>query len=123
MTRSSDDSSNTSLSELSRAVCSFAQDRQWERFHDPKNLAMALASEVGELNSLLRWVSNDASDDTVRRQPMSDKVSDEIGDIGILILLLCNRAGIELGDAVERKLARNAESYPLDASIGQAERP
>jgi dCTP diphosphatase len=111
------------LSELQDEVVRFAADRDWGQFHDPKNLAMALASEAGELLALLRWVSNAQSDQAIRGTELGRSLMDEVGDVGILLLLLCRRADIDLASAVTEKLQRNAVRYPVGDSRGRAERP
>lgn len=116
-------SDTNDIRELTRLVRDFADRRDWAQFHDPKNLAMALASEVGELNALLRWVRNEAADEEVKRQPMREKIRSEIGDIGILLLELCSRAEIDLGQSVRSKLELNGARYPESVSRGRAERP
>jgi dCTP diphosphatase len=111
------------ITSLQQAAVAFARERRWQSFHDPKNLAMALASEVGELNGILRWVASDESDEVAGRPDVRTRVAQEIGDIAILLLLLCDRTQIELADAVRLKLEVNAKNYPVHASSGHAERP
>src|SRR3954464_2514339 len=101
----------------------FVAERDWAQFHDPKNLAMLLASEVGELVAEYRWVAGDAADAHSREGASRARVADEIGDVGIALLLLCDRTGIDLGDAITAKLARNSARYPADKSRGKPERP
>ena len=104
-------------------VLEFAAAREWQRFHDPKNLAMALGSEVGELAAIFRWVPNDDSDVMLDDAMVLERVADEIGDVAILLLLLCRRTGIDLEEAIRRKLERNSTNYPLETSRGGAQRP
>lgn len=111
------------IAALQDAAVVFARERKWERFHDPKNLAMALASEVGELNSILRWVASSESDDVVARPDIRTRVEQEIGDVAIVLLLLCARTRIEFASAVTAKLALNARNYPLESAVHRAERP
>jgi dCTP diphosphatase len=120
---SSDRESEATVAELTRAVKGFASARDWGQFHDPKNLAMALASEVGELTSILRWVRGDKSDAFVGQEHNRDDLKDEIGDIGICLLLLCARVDIDLASAVTDKLRKNAVKYPLGACRGRADPP
>ena len=108
---------------LQNAAVAFSRERGWEAFHNPKNLAMALASEVGELSAVLRWVASSESDDASTRPEVRARLEQEIGDVAILLLLLCHRTRIDLAGAVETKLALNARRYPVDASVGRAERP
>ena len=101
----------------------FVAERDWGQFHDPKNLAMLLASEVGELVAEYRWVAGAASDQHSRAAAPRARIADEIGDVGIALLLLCERTGIDLVQAMADKLERNRGRYPVDASRGKAERP
>jgi NTP pyrophosphatase (non-canonical NTP hydrolase) len=107
------------LAELRR----FVAERDWAQFHDPKNLAMLLASEVGELVAEYRWVDGGAADAHSRDPDARARIADEIGDVGIALLLLCDRTGIDLGDAVVAKLAKNRTRYPAETSRGKADRP
>lgn len=115
--------SRKALDEMQASVVAFAHERDWEQFHDAKNLCMALASEVGELNALLRWVRNDQVDVAVADPRKLDAMRLEIGDIAILLLLLCERTGVRLDDAVFEKLNANSEKYPMHESRGFPERP
>jgi NTP pyrophosphatase (non-canonical NTP hydrolase) len=101
----------------------FVADRDWAQFHDPKNLAMLLASEVGELVAEYRWVAGDAADAHSRAGAARERIADELGDVGIALLLLCDRTGIDLGEAIAAKLAKNRGRYPVETARGRAERP
>jgi dCTP diphosphatase len=112
-----------SLDELTAALRRFAADRDWQQFHDPKNLAMLLASEAGELVAEYRWVRGDDADARSREPEPRARIAAEIADVGIALLLLCDRIGLDLTQAMADKLARNAARYPVDRSRGRAERP
>jgi NTP pyrophosphatase (non-canonical NTP hydrolase) len=114
-------SDGTDLDALQNAVTNFAHEREWEQFHDAKNLCMALASEVGELNAVLRWLRNDEVDAAVAEQRTQSALREEIGDVAILLILLCARAGVRLGEAVLEKLELNARKYPVGESRGLPE--
>jgi len=101
----------------------FVAERDWQQFHDPKNLTMLLASEVGELVAEYRWVAGDAADAHSRDAASRARIADEIGDVGIALLLLCDRTGIDLGEAIAAKLAKNRGRYPVETARGKAERP
>ena len=107
------------LAELRR----FVRERDWEQFHDPKNLAMAIASEAGELLAEYRWVENRASDLYSEADDHRNRIAAEIGDVGIALLLLCDRVGLDLVEAMRAKLAANAVKYPVDKSRGKPEAP
>jgi NTP pyrophosphatase (non-canonical NTP hydrolase) len=101
----------------------FVAEREWEQFHDPKNLAMAVASEAGELLSEYRWVRSSEADDYTRDENAKARVSDESADVAIALILFCDRVGIRLTDAIDRKLEINRGNYPVATSRGVARRP
>jgi NTP pyrophosphatase (non-canonical NTP hydrolase) len=113
----------SSLDELVGDLRAFAAAREWQRFHDPKNLAMLVASEAGELLAEYRWVRGDEADARSREPAARARIAAEIADVGIGLLLLCDRIGLDLVAAMKDKLARNAERYPVAASRGKSERP
>src|SRR5512137_3043278 len=96
----------------------FVAERDWGQFHDPKNLAMLLASEAGELLAEYRWVRNDQSDAFSQDPQARQRIANEIGDVGIALLLLCDRIGMDLQAAMRDKLARNRQRYPVEHSKG-----
>jgi dCTP diphosphatase len=102
---------------------SFVAERDWSQFHDPKNLAMLLASEVGELLAEYRWVSNQEADAASRQPELRARVAAEIGDVGIALLLLCDRVGVDLTEAMAAKLEQNRRKYPADKVRGRADPP
>ena len=105
--------------ELEQALKDFASDRDWEQFHTPKNLTLALAGEVGELCELVQWKSDtEIADEVVG----SEAFADEVADILIYTVRLASVAGIDLDEAVIRKLAKNAERYPADVVKGSSEK-
>ncbi len=101
----------------------FVAERDWEQFHDPKNLAMAVVSEAGELAAEYRWVPNSVADAWTREADNRQRVELEAADVGIALLLFCDRVGIDLLEAVEQKIEVNGENYPVEESRGRFERP
>ena len=111
---------HTSIRDLKERVASFARDRDWDQFHSPKNLSMALAVEVAELMELFQWKTERQSWEINADPEAFAKVRDEIGDIAIFILNLCNRVGVDLASAVITKLEHNAIKYPIELARGKA---
>jgi len=107
-----------SLAALQDRLKQFAQQRDWEQFHNPKNLAMAMAGEVGEVMEHLQWLTADQSenlpDDT--RQALEL----ELADVLFYLLRLAERLDISMADAARRKLAINEQRYPADRVRGSA---
>src|SRR5439155_25330559 len=102
----------TTVAVLKDAVRRFAAERAWEPFHSPKNLCMALAAEVGELMEHFLWVDSEASRQVVADPAKRLAVADELADVACLLFNLSLSTGIDLSDAVESKMIRNAVKYP-----------
>ncbi len=109
-----------SLTELDARLLAFARERDWEQFHSPKNLAMALAGEAGELLEHFQWLTEEQSAglDTSRREA----VALEMADILIYLVRLAERLDIDLLAAADRKVAINEARYPADKVRGDARR-
>ena len=110
----------TTISQLKERIRSFADARDWEQFHSPKNLGMALASEAGELMEHFLWVDLEESrrvcDDTAKR----GLIADELADVLIYALRFADVAGIDAAEAVFTKMARNEERYPVEKAKGSS---
>jgi len=102
----------TPVAELKEAILRFAQVRHWEPYHTPKNLAMALASEVGELCDVFRWMTADESVAASSDPALRGAIADELADVANIVLLLSAHTGIDLSEAVAAKLVKNAAKYP-----------
>lgn len=107
-----------SLESLRDQLRIFAKERDWDQFHTPKNLSMALIAEAAELVEHFQWVNGDNShllEDTTRRS-----VEEELADILIYLVRISDKLGVDLYEAAERKLAINAHKYPADKVRGSA---
>jgi NTP pyrophosphatase (non-canonical NTP hydrolase) len=103
---------------LQNRLRDFVQDRDWHQYHSPKNLAMALSSEAGELLDLFRWLTEDES----AHLPEADlrEVALEIADIQIYLLRLTDVLGVSLAQVIEDKISINEDRYPVELSRGNA---
>lgn len=110
----------TSLAELTVAVRRFAEDRDWQQFHTPKNLAMALAGEVGELLAELQWLTPAESTVVMDDPAAGARVRAEVGDVTIYLVRLADVLGIDLVQAASAKLADSASRYSVDRARGTA---
>jgi NTP pyrophosphatase (non-canonical NTP hydrolase) len=95
--------SSTDVDQLRQALRQFAAERDWERFHSPKNLAMALASEAGELLEHFQWLS-EAESDALSPQ-VKQAVSEELADVYLYLIQLADRLSIDLSTAAKQKIA------------------
>jgi NTP pyrophosphatase (non-canonical NTP hydrolase) len=100
------------LDELRLELRRFTRDREWGRFHDPKNLSMLLASEAGELLQLFRWVPNGEADAFAAAPDSRGRIAEELADVAIGVLLLADRMDLDLPAAIRAKIRRNGEKYP-----------
>lgn len=111
------------LEAILREIRAFVAEREWREFHNPKNLSMAVASEAGELLALFRWVRGEDSDAFAQREENRGPVREEIADVAVSLLLLSDRLGIDLVEAIRDKLEINRRNYPAELVRGRAERP
>lgn len=108
------------LNNLTLAMRRFAQERDWEQFHTPKNLAMALSGEVGEVIEHFQWLTPEQSralDEGARQA-----VSLELADVLLYLVRLSDMLGIDLIDAAEHKMEINAQRYPVEKARGRADK-
>jgi len=108
------------LDDLNARLVRFAQERDWEQFHSPKNLSMALAGEVGELLEHFQWLTQEQS--RTLSPEKKEQVAQELADCLIYILRLCERLDIDPIAAAYRKIAINERRYPADRVRGDARR-
>lgn len=109
---------NHDIEHLQAALRAFAQARDWEQFHSPKNLAAALSIEAAEVLEHFQWLTDEQSRqlDAARKA----QVADEIADVLLYLLQLADKLGIDPLAAARDKLARNAERYPVDRARGSS---
>ena len=106
------------LDELTARVRAFAEARDWQQFHTPKNLAMALAGEVGELLAELQWLTPEESATVMRDPDAGARVRAELGDVMIYLVRLADVLGIDPVEAGRLKLADSERRYPVATSRG-----
>ena len=97
---------------LKDGIRRFAAARGWEPYHTPKNLVLALASEVGELCDLVRWMTPDESVKAPGDPALREAMADELADVANIVFLLGSHAGIDLADAIAAKMRKNEQKYP-----------
>ncbi len=107
------------LADLSALLLQFNADRDWDQFHSPKNLALALSVESAEILELFLWSRDE---NTPPSPDLRDRLKLEAADVLICLLNLCNRSQIDLTDAFLQKLALNASRYPVEKARGNAKK-
>lgn len=113
MTKDTNSDAQTTLSQLRDEVQKFAQERDWEKYHTPKNLGMSIAIEAAEIMENFQWHSSEKSTDLIRDEEINTQVADELADVVIYCLILANQAEIDISSAVRAKMERNRKRYPV----------
>ena len=104
---------STTIEELKAIVEEFVAQRDWAQFHSPKNLAMAIGVEAGELMDLFRWHSEDGSRRFMKEKASQGAAIEELADVVICALAFANRTGVDLSRAVMQKVSKNERKYPV----------
>ncbi len=104
----------TSVSAVKDLVEQFVAERNWHRFHDPKNLASAIAVETAELIEHFQWLTNDESRDYCGKVDAHHPIAQELSDVLAYVLAMANCLEIDLSTALAAKMKRNAQKYPVE---------
>lgn len=106
------------IASIRKKVIRFRDARNWEQFHDPKNLAVGLSIECAELLELFLWKSDEEIREMLEDKIMLRKVREELADIFVFLLYLSKGCGVDLSEAVRKKLVLNEKKYPVEKSYG-----
>lgn len=106
--------------DLKARLRQFANDRDWNKFHSAKNLSMALSVEASELVEVFQWLTEEESNSLSDRE--LERVREELADIFLYLLRISDITSIDLFDAANKKLTRNAEKYPISKSFGNSKK-
>lgn len=109
---------NDSLQDLTERLRQFAAERDWDRFHSPKNLAMALTGEAGELAAEFQWLT-EAESQSMEPERL-ERVRQEAADVLLYLIRLADKMHFDLIEAGQRKIEHNARNYPADKVRGSA---
>jgi NTP pyrophosphatase (non-canonical NTP hydrolase) len=100
--------------DLKNILVEFRNERDWEQFHNPKDLALALSIEVSELNELFLWKKSEEAD--------VEKIKDELADVFAYAILLAEKYNLDINEIVSNKVLKNAEKYPVDKAKGTSKK-
>lgn len=101
----------TSINEITEKIIEFRDARDWKKYHKPKNLALSLIIEIGELFELIQWQTNEEIENSLDK--IKPAVEKEIADVSIYLFLLAHELGINLENAIPKKISENWEKYPV----------
>jgi NTP pyrophosphatase (non-canonical NTP hydrolase) len=105
---------STDLQDVKEQIKAFVKEREWEQFHNAKDLALALSIEAAELNECFLWKSHN--------EAKVDKVKDELADILIYAILFADKYGFDIPEIIVEKIEKNAAKYPADKAKGNAKK-
>lgn len=108
------------LDEIRKRLAAFAKDRNWDQFHTPKNLSMALAAEAAELLEIFQWLTDEQSKAIVYSEKEMALVRQEIADVFIYLTRLADKLGVDIERAVLDKIAQNEKKYPIELAKDNA---
>jgi len=108
------------IKEIQNRLRIFAEERDWEQFHSPKNLAMALCAEAAELLELFQWLTEEQSRNISASEREMALVREEVADVFIYLARLADKLGIDIEEEVFKKMEINEKRYPADLSRGNA---
>ena len=105
-----------SITKITEKIRTFRDDRDWMQFHNPKEIAAAIAIESAELQEIFLWKDYPESETVAREK--QEAVADEIADIAVYLFELADNLGLQLGEVILEKMKKNAAKYPVEKSRG-----
>lgn len=111
--------STTTVAELKKRMADFVAEREWQPFHDPKNLAMSLAIETAELMEHFQWLRSDELKSVRDDSAAMEAIREELADVTAYLLSFANSLGIDLAAAFEAKMEKNVRKYPAETFRGR----
>lgn len=109
-----------SVSELTQQLIEFRDERDWRQFHSLKDLILSLSLEASELVELTQWKPEQKFEEEAQEEPMQQRLREECADVFLYLLLVAERAGIDIQQAAAEKITANGLKYPVDKSHGTA---
>ncbi len=109
----------TSVAQLREMVARFVGERDWQQFHDPKNLAMSIAIEAAELMEHFQWLRSDQLAEVTGNEQTMAHIREELSDVLAFALAFANALGIDITDSLTAKMEKNARKYPVDRFRGR----
>ncbi len=111
-----------SLENIRKRLARFADERNWDQFHSPKNLSMALAAEAAELLEIFQWLTDELSKEIVHDEKEMAQIKHEIADVMIYLIRLADKLNIDIEKAVLEKIEVNEKKYPVELSKDNAKK-
>jgi NTP pyrophosphatase (non-canonical NTP hydrolase) len=109
------------IKDIQKQLADFADERDWDQYHNPKNLVMALSVEASELVEIFQWLTPEQAEE-IMDSSQSDHVKEEVADVMIYLLRLADKLDVDLESAVNDKIVQNGEKYPVNLSKGNTDK-
>ncbi|MBU39427.1 MAG: nucleotide pyrophosphohydrolase [Acidimicrobiaceae bacterium] len=106
------------LNKINEEIIKFSEERNWSKFHTPKNLSMALSVEASELLEIFQWQKQ--SDYKTLKKEMKENIEDEVSDIFYYLLRICQKLNIDIEKAFIKKMEKNRKKYPVEKFMGKS---
>lgn len=106
-----------SIKELQSRITKFRDDRDWKQFHNPKDLAISISLEAGELLEIFQWSGSDTSADGKK-----EKIEEELADVMMYSFLMADRMGLDVEAIIKKKIETNNKKYPIEKAYGKADK-
>ena len=106
------------IHELKELIKEFCEERDWDQFHGAKELAVALIIEAAELLEHFRWKNHEEVEEMLSNEKKREEIGDEMADVLYFLIRLSQRYNIDLTDALEKKMEKNKERYPIEKAKG-----
>jgi dCTP diphosphatase len=113
---------SSELEDLLNEIQMFSDERDWDQFHTLKNLILALVGEVGELAEIVQWKTDSELAEALKTTDGKNLFSEEIADVAIYLLRLCQKADLDIIEVIKNKLIKNELKYPIDKSRGTSKK-
>lgn len=113
---------SSEIKKLQKMLLKFRKERNWRKFHTPRNLAISLAIEVSEVLEHFQWKTEEEIEEYIKDREKQQELGEEIADVAIYLLLLANETNIDIKKAVENKIKKNDEKYPENKVRGLAKK-
>jgi len=110
----------SNLKDLENKILAFRDERDWEQFHTPKNLAISLSLEASEVLEHFQWKTDEEVKEYIKTH--KEEIGDELGDVFNYLLLLAHATDIDIIEAAENKIVKSAQKYPIDKAKGSAKK-
>ena len=108
------------IEKINNEIIKFVEERDWEKFHSPKNISMALSVEASELLEIFQWDDNKQLDEKINKKQFKERVSDEVADVLLYLLRFSEIANLDLEKICLKKIRKNAKKYPIKLSKGKS---